>query len=86
MHVTVMLEILGLMNRRSFSMNWKDPRKELPGMDKSYRCIAMIETKGCWEGYCDVYFSAISGWRRCETEEMVCVKKWAYIEELENDN
>lgn len=63
-------------------MKWKDPRKELPPLDKSYRCIALI-IEDCWEGYCDVFFSAIHGWRECKTEKMVCVKKWMLLSEFE---
>lgn len=71
-------------------MKWKDPRKELPPLDKSYRCLAQISVykesrHTTWTGYCDVYFTADHGWRICETEEMVCVKKWILIEELENE-
>ena len=66
-------------------MNWKDPRKELPPLDKYYRCLALIYSKGeLWKGYCDVYFSASTGWRRCETEEQVIIVKWIYIEEIED--
>ena len=69
-------------------MKWKDPRKELPPLDKSYRCLAKILVEkdiGKWEGYADVYFSAIDGWRKCETEECVCVQQWILIEEFENE-
>lgn len=68
-------------------MNWKDPRKELPPLDKSYRCLAEIISKterGTWTGFADVYFCAIEGWKKCETQEPVTVKKWIFIEVLDD--
>ncbi len=69
-------------------INWKDPRIELPPLDKSYRCLAKIirnHCSGSWSGYCDVYFTAVEGWKRCETNESCMIKKWVLMDEIEND-
>jgi hypothetical protein len=66
-------------------MNWKDPLKQLPPIDKKTRCLAFIVSKteeGIWKGYCDVYFSSVIGWRRCEKNEQVEIIKWIFIEDL----
>ena len=70
-------------------MQWKYSNKELPPLDKSYRCLAEIkvgEEDNCWKGYADVFFSAPYGWRKCESKEMVCVLKWVLMEDFENQS
>ncbi len=69
-------------------IEWIYTNKELPPLDKSYRCLAKIsvDKEFCnWDGYADVYFTSTNGWRKCETEEMVTVIKWILIENLEKE-
>ena len=66
-------------------INWKDPTKELPPLDKTYRCLAEISpesNKFYWRGFCDVFFNSQRGWFRCDSDAPVEVIKWAYIIEL----
>lgn len=68
-------------------MDWISVKDRLPPLDKSYRCLAEIsvekEGSSCWTGFADVYFTATHGWRRCENQEMVFVRNWIFISELQ---
>lgn len=73
------------MLNRNFLMEWISIKDKLPPLDKSYRCLAeavISNQYGDWTGYVDVYFTASHGWRKCENDEMIEVKKWILIEDI----